>query len=197
MKQTTRKIASGMVALLLLGSCSSAPQSPPSRISDACTIKAERPGWYQSMLETESRWGVPVSVQLATMYRESKFVGDARTPRRYALGFIPAGRISSAYGFAQAIDGTWDWYRKATGNRNARRDRFADASDFIGWYMTETESRNGISKYDAYRQYLAYHEGHGGYERRTYNRKGFLLRAAREVKEMEEKYRTQLVFCDR
>lgn len=147
------------------------------------------------MAQTEARWGVPVTVQMATMYRESKFVGDARTPRKYRLGFIPAGRMSSAYGYAQAIDGTWDWYRDDTGNRRARRDNFADASDFIGWYMDISNRRNGIAMRDAYRQYLAYHEGHGGYARGTYNKKRFLLRAAEEVRQMEARYRAQLAAC--
>ena len=42
---------------------------------------------------------------------------------------------SSAYGYAQALEGTWDDYRKDTGRRGADRDDFADSSDFIGWYM--------------------------------------------------------------
>ena len=189
------RLIASILALVTLGSCVSSPTAPPSRISDACAIISERPGWYRAMAQTEARWGVPVTVQMATMYRESKFVGDARTPRKYRLGFIPAGRMSSAYGYAQAIDGTWDWYRDDTGNRRARRDNFADASDFIGWYMDISNRRNGIAMRDAYRQYLAYHEGHGGYARGTYNKKRFLLRAAEEVRQMEARYRAQLAAC--
>lgn len=184
-----------IASLILLGSCVSSPTAPPSRISDACSIITERPGWYRAMANTQAKWGVPVSVQMATMYRESKFVGDARTPRKFTFGIIPAGRMSSAYGFAQAIDGTWDWYRDDTGNRRARRDNFADASDFIGWYMDISTRRHGIAPNDAYRQYLAYHEGHGGYSRGTYNKKGFLLKAAAEVRRMEARYRTQMASC--
>jgi len=184
-----------LAALCILGSCVASPTTPPSRISDACVIKNERPNWYKAMTRTESKWGVPVTVQMATIYRESKFVQDARTPRRYILGDIPNGRMSSAFGYAQAIDGTWEWYQKDTGNRFARRDDFDDASDFIGWYMDRTLRQNGVAKTDAYRQYLAYHEGHGGYSRGTYNRKSFLLRAAKEVRTMEAKYRKQLSFC--
>lgn len=190
-----RSAALLLVALMAVMSCVSSPNTPPSRLSDACSIVSERPHWYRAMLDTERRWGVPVSVQMATIYRESKFVSDARTPRRYRLGFIPAGRMSSAFGFAQAIDGTWEWYQKDTGKRWARRDDFEDASDFIGWYMNISERKNGISKQDAYRQYLAYHEGHGGYSRGTYNRKSFLLKAAAEVRSMEAKYRQQLSYC--
>lgn len=184
-----------LLSFIALGSCASGPTSPPSRISDACSIISERPGWLTAMLATEAKWGVPMTVQMATMYRESKFVGDARTPRRYTFGIIPAGRMSSAYGFAQAIDGTWDWYKSDTGNRRAKRDDFADASDFIGWYMSISNRKNGIAFDDPYRQYLAYHEGHGGYARGSYNKKSFLRRAAAEVRDMEARYRTQLTTC--
>ncbi|MCB2130933.1 MAG: lytic transglycosylase, partial [Rhodobacteraceae bacterium] len=71
--------------------------------------------------KTESRWGVPVAVQMATIYQESKFIGNAKTPRKFALGVIPMGRQSSAFGYSQAIDGTWDDYRAATGRRGASR----------------------------------------------------------------------------
>jgi hypothetical protein len=180
--------------LMIVGSC--AAQSPPSRLDNACVIKAERPDWYSAMSRTEERWGVPVSVQLATIYQESKFVRDAKTPRTFALGFIPTGRRSSAYGFAQAIDGTWDWYRDETGRRFASRDDFDDASDFIGWYMDRTERLIGVSKTDAYNQYLAYHEGQAGYQRGTYKSKSWLMVTARDVQNMAVLYSYQLAGCD-
>ena len=33
-------------------------------------------------------------------------------------------------GYAQALNGTWDWYKKDTGNRGASRTDFSDSSDF-------------------------------------------------------------------
>lgn len=183
-----------VILLLVLGSCAST-LSPPRNITNACSMKAERPQWFKALSRSEAKWGVPVHVQLATIWRESRFVGDARTPRKYALGFIPAGRVSSAYGYSQALNGTWDWYREDTGRRFADRDDFDDATDFIGWYMNQTLARNGIPLDDAYRQYLAYHEGHTGYDRGSYNRKGFLLRAANEVRNMAATYDSQLKTC--
>ena len=61
--------------------------------------------------------------------------------------------------------------------------------------MNQTLARNGIPLDDAYRQYLAYHEGHTGYSRGSYNRKGFLLRAANEVRSMAATYDAQLMTC--
>jgi hypothetical protein len=189
----TRIIA--IIALLVLSACAGSSLSPPSNITNACVMKAERPEWFEAMSRTQVKWGPPVSVQLATIYRESKFVGDAKTPKKYAFGIIPRGRISSAYGYAQAIDGTWDWYRDDTGRRFASRTNFSDASDFIGWYMNRTVVENGIPVTDAYRQYLAYHEGHAGYRRGSYRAKAFLLRAADEVKAIERRYAAQLRQC--
>ena len=110
-------------------------------------------------------------------------------------GVIPMGRQSSAYGFSQALDGTWDEYRDATGNRGARRDNIRDATDFMGWYMNESQRRNGIPLSDARRQYLAYHEGHTGYARGTYNRKSWLLRVSSEVAQRARTYESQLATC--
>lgn len=166
-------------------------------MNDACAIAHDRRAWMRDMERTERRWGVPVAVQMSTIYHESKFVADARTPMTYALGIIPMGRRSSAYGFAQAIDGTWDWYRDSTGNRRAKRDRFSDASDFIGWYMDRTQKTNGVAKWDARNQYLAYHEGHNGYARGTWRNKAWLLRVADSVASRADMYDRQLRSCRR
>ena len=183
------------ILLVLVVSACGGSLGPPRNIKDACAISMERPSWIKAARKTERKWGVPVNVLLATMWRESRFVPDARTPRKYALGFIPTGRVSSAYGYSQAIDGTWSWYRNATGNRFAQRDNFDDAADFIGWYMNQTRKKNGIELTDAYNQYLAYHEGHAGYARGSYNSKRFLLRAANEVRDMSARYKRQLDIC--
>jgi hypothetical protein len=77
-------------------------------MSDACRMQSERPQWFQAMRKTEDRWGVPVSVQLATIARESSFRHDARPVKRIGSGwFSREVPRSSAYGYAQALDGTW------------------------------------------------------------------------------------------
>ncbi|MHA3915795.1 transglycosylase SLT domain-containing protein [Halovulum sp. GXIMD14793] len=180
---------------LCLTACAGGSEGPPSDITNACAIKQQRPSWFKAMYASQRRWGVPVHVQLATLYQESSFRPDARTPRKYFMGFIPNGRVSSAFGYAQAIDGTWDWYKRDTGRRSARRDRFPDATDFMGWYMNQTKDRNGIELHDAYNQYLAYHEGHTGYARGSYNAKSWLTRTARKVDQRAQDYELQLLFC--
>jgi hypothetical protein len=182
--------------LLLVASCGGGT-APPRDLDNACAIVAEKPRWYRDMRRTERKWGVPVHVQMATFYQESKFVHDARTPYRWALGIIPMGRMSTAYGYSQAIDSTWDWYKDATGNRRANRTDFGDSSDFMGWYMTESNRRLGISKWDARNQYLAYHDGHSGYARGSYKSKAWLLRVSDRVADRAAMYQRQLAVCRR
>ena len=167
----------------------------PRNLENACAIVAERPAYLRAMQKTERRWGIPIHVQMATIHQESKFIGDARTPHRYALGIIPIGRQSSAYGYSQALDGTWDEYRKKTGNRRAQRDDIRDATDFMGWYMNDSARMLGISKYDAASQYLAYHEGRQGFSNGSHRNKSWLMGVAGKVNARAELYRMQLASC--
>jgi len=183
--------------LLLLAACGGAVNRAPSQLDNACSIVAQRPAYLRAMKQAENKWNVPVPVQMATIYQESKFRGRARTPRRWTLGVIPMGRQSSAYGYAQALDATWDEYRDRTGRRSARRDRIRDATDFIGWYMDQTEKRNGVAKTDARNQYLAYHEGRTGFAQGTYRSKAWLMRIADEVANRAVMYDAQLQACNR
>ncbi|MEM9395151.1 MAG: lytic transglycosylase [Pseudomonadota bacterium] len=183
------------IALCALAACGSGSNTPPSRLDNACAIVDERPKYLRAMKRTEKKWGTPVAVQMATLYQESKFMSDARTPYRYTLGVIPMGRQSSAFGYAQALDGTWDDYRNETRNYSGRRNKIDDATDFMGWYMHETFERHGIPKTDARRHYLAYHEGHTGYGRGSYNQKQWLMRVANDVGSRAVMYDLQLKSC--
>ncbi|MGC9369100.1 MAG: lytic transglycosylase [Paracoccaceae bacterium] len=184
-----------VIMVLVLASCGGGDRKPPRNLDNACSILDQRPKYRRAMHKTERRWGVPMHVQMAVIHQESKFDGDARTPLRFALGVIPMGRQSSAYGYSQALDGTWDEYRRSTGKRRAKRDRIRDATDFIGWYMNKTREKNGVSLHDARNQYLAYHEGHTGFARGSYRRKSWLIRVADRVGDRAEMYRQQLGRC--
>ncbi len=187
----------GPISLVLLAAvlagCSSAP---PKNLNDSCAIFSEKDDWYDAMQESQERWGVPIHVQLAILYQESRFRHDAKPPRDTLLWVIPWFRQSSAYGYAQVKDGTWDWYRENTGNGGADRDDLEDAVDFIGWYGNMSHRINGISKWDAYNQYLAYHEGHGGFRKGSYREKRWLMKVARQVKARASRYHTQLTRCE-
>ena len=185
-------IAAALLTVTLVG-CSS---DPPRNISNSCDIFEDKSGWYRDASRAYEKWGTPVHVQLAIIYQESKFVNDAKPPRDHILWVIPWGRVSSAYGYAQAKDSTWDWYIEKTGNRGADRDDFEDAVDFIAWYVSTSNRMLGISKWDAYNQYLAYHEGQGGYKRKTYNSKPWLIKVAKQVSTRAASYQNQLARCE-
>jgi hypothetical protein len=189
------KTLRALIIVLLVASCGGGQSSAPRDLDNACTILKQRPEYYKAFRKVERKWGVPIHVQMATIYQESKFVADARTPFKYVLGVIPMGRQSSAYGYSQALDATWDEYRRAENRRTAKRDRIRDASDFMGWYMTQSKDRNGIPLSDARNQYLAYHEGHTGYSRQTYNRKAWLVAVAGKVDSRSAMYREQISSC--
>ena len=182
--------------LLFLASCGAGGNySAPRQLNDACAIIRERPQYLRAMERAERNWGVPVHVQMAVIYQESKFVGNARTPYSYTLGVIPMGRQSTAYGYSQALNATWEEYQKAEGGRRSKRDDIEDATDFMGWYMDESSRSLGISKTDAEAQYLAYHEGRTGYASQSYLGKPWLVDVAAAVGARSEMYREQLAYC--
>lgn len=187
------------VLALALASCSGGKSKTkaPRNLDNACSIKQERKAWFKELKAAERKWDVPVSVMMATIYQESKFDGRARTPLVFKAGVIPMGRRSSAFGFAQAIDSTWEWYQKDQRKRRARRDNFGDAVDFMGWYMNQSRAKNGIALNDPYNQYLAYHDGHAGYNRGSYRKKSWLPPVARSVEERAIMYHSQLKSCRR
>ena len=184
------------ICIGLVAGCSG--DKPPSTTVDACRMATERPDWFAAMARTQQKWGVPVSVQLATIARESSFVHDARpTTTKGFWIFKREVPRSSALGYAQAIDGTWDGYMQETGRWRADRTDFADASDFIGWYMNSNARVNNVPVNDVYRQYLAYHEGKAGYARGSYRKKAWLPDVARDVEAWAVRYEQQLQGCGR
>lgn len=185
-------------ATIVLVSCSGggdrAAEGPPTRQDDICAIFQQRPAWRDAVYASAHKWGAPVPVQMAIIWRESSFRSNVRPPAKYAMG-VPIGHISSAYGFSQAIDGTWEWYRRDTGNSRADRTDWQDATDFVGWYMAKSFASNGIGMHDAFNQYLAYHEGHTGHRRASYRAKPWLTEVAAKVAGQAARYRGQLRYC--
>ncbi len=180
------------IALLMIVGCAT---SPPEQVDNVCDIFGEKSGWYSDVKESRARWGVPISVSMAFMHQESRFIATAKPPRKKIFGVIPGPRPSDSYGYSQAKESTWDWYQRSTGNYGADRDDFGDAVDFIGWYNSVSHKELGISKQDAFRLYLAYHEGHGGYRKQSYRNKDWLIDVARKVDRQAQQYNSQLQGC--
>ena len=61
--------------------------------------------------------------------------------------------------------------KKKQDNKLATRVRYKDSVDFIGWYTDKTKSLLKVSKKDAFKQYIAYHEGWGNYKYYRKNKK--------------------------
>ncbi len=168
----------------------------PDNVENICAIFEDRRGWYEAAKSSEERWGTPKHVQMSIIRQESSFIFDAKPPRRKLMGFIPWKRPSNAYGFAQALDGTWLWYLKDTGRESADRDNFEDAIDFVGWYTNKSNKSAGISKWDPYNQYLAYHEGQSGWVRKTFEQKAWLKEKAHRVDTRSREWWSQLQGCE-
>ncbi len=109
--------------------------------------------------------------------------------------FIPLPRRSSSYGYAQAQDLTWEKYRAETGNSGHDRDDFSDAINFVGWYTNKTQHSLGISKWDAYNQYLVYHEGSDAYKNGSWKNKTGLKQVAGKVRHKSDAYDAHLKQC--
>lgn len=180
--------------LLVLTGCAS---SPPSEPDDICEIFDEKGGWYKDARKASRRWGAPIAVMMAFVHQESAYKARAKPPRTKILWVIPGPRPASAYGYSQATDETWDIYKKSTGSWGADRNDFDDAIDFVGWYIDQSHRRNGLNKTDAYSHYLAYHEGHGGFARRSFANKQWLKDVASKVARRAGSYGNQLKSCEK
>ena len=178
-----------ILVFFILTSCSSIP----SNTSNSCSIFDEKYLWYKHAKSTEEKWGTPVHIQLAIIKMESDFDQLAKPPRQKLFKVIPYKRPSSSFGYSQAVKGTWQQYKNETGNKFATRARFKDSVDFIGWYTNKTESILNISKNDAFKQYIAYHEGWGNYKNYKKNKK--VIHLAKRVEKQSNLYKKQLSQC--
>ncbi|MFZ4076346.1 MAG: hypothetical protein ACOYKA_00030 [Legionellaceae bacterium] len=180
--------------ILVLAGCAS---PPPRDLNNICSIFNQYPHWYREAKDVERRWRVPVAVQMAIIHQESKFDAHAKPGNRKILWFIPWSRPSTAYGYSQALNGTWRHYQLSSGGFFRSRESFKDGVDFIGWYANMAARKAGIPRNHAYALYLAYHEGVGGYLNKTYLRKTWLMLVARKVEARARIYQAQLNHCRR
>ena len=179
--------------LMFFIACTSYESIPTA---DSCIIFEHKKHWYKATKKSYDKWGAPISLQLAIINQESSFQQYAKPNRKKIFNIIPWKRPSTAFGFAQVVDPTWNWYKSKTGNNNASRANFGDITDFIGWYVTQTEKMLGIDKNDAYNQYLAYHEGQNGWSKETFKSKEWLIEVAKTVERNTNMYNKQLKSCE-
>ena len=132
-------------------------------------------------------------IQLAFIKFESDFHWLAKPKRQKLFKIIPFKRPSSSFGYSQAVKGTWKQYKEEQNKPLALRTRFKDSVDFIGWYTNKTQKILNVSKDDAFKQYIAYHEGWGAFKNYKKNQK--VINLAKKVEKQSSKYKNQLIKC--
>lgn len=188
----TLKYAGALLTAFALSACAT---PPPTDVGNVCKIFEEKSSWYSAAHKAEKKWKIPTAMIMAFIHQESSFVANVKPPRKKLLGFIPWKRSSTATGYAQATDPTWEDYKKESGYLFPRRNRFKYAADFIGWYNNKTARQLRIPRNDAYNMYLAYHEGRGGYVKGSHKDKPEVLEAAKKVAKLAYTYDQQIEEC--
>lgn len=180
---------------LLLSACASVP--PPKQPTNVCSIFRQYPDWYWAASDVHRHWGLPINVLMAIIYQESHYQATVKTEQTHILWVIPWGHVTSAYGYSQALKGTWEKYREHENHTwlFTSRDDFSDAADFIGWYTYKIHREAHIPMNDTFHLYLAYHEGIRGYLRHSYMKKPWLIQVAKKVAAQAERYQLQLNQC--
>ena len=97
-----------VLIFFILASCSSIPKNT----QNSCAIFEERYLWYKHAKTSYEKWGAPIHLQLAFVKKESDFNWLAKPPRRKLFKVIPFKRLSSSFGYSQAIVGTWSNIKK-------------------------------------------------------------------------------------
>lgn len=165
-----------------LSSTNNQASSTNSKSSSICTLLKQHPTWLQAVQDTEKKWGVPAEVQLAIIKQESDFNANAKNS------------TSTATGFAQVINKSWSAYLDANNKHDSRND-FHAAIDFIGWYANQIHRYADINPANAYKLYLAYHEGIGGYRHLATHPKPAVVKLAQNVQQIATMYAEQMVSC--
>ena len=185
----------GVVAasIIVLSACVST--STPSNTENICQIFDEKRSWYRSATRSERRWGIPISIMMAVIYKESSFRATVRPPREKILGFIPGKRKSSSLGYSQAKEETWNDYVKATKNRTASRTNFADSIDFVGWYLNRAVTHLGVASSNTEALYASYHVGLSGYQSGAWRNSPTIRNSVATFQRQVQRYEQQLRTC--
>ncbi len=106
-----------LILLFFLSACSSIPKYP----QNACKIFGEKYFYLKYTRASSKKWGVPISSILAVINKESSFKRFAKPKRTKLCKIIPYRRPSSSLGFSQAVNKTWDLYKKENKTPNPHR----------------------------------------------------------------------------
>ena len=179
------------IVFFFLASCTSVPKYP----QNACKIFGEKYSYLKYSRAASKKWNVPISSILAVINKESGFRRFAKPKRTKLFKIIPYRRPSSSLGFSQAVNKTWDLYKKENNKPIALRISFKNSSDFIGWYFWKTNKINKVSLKDTRNMYLNYYLGWGGYKNKAYQKDKKAIIFAKNVEKQAKIYKIQLQEC--
>ena len=180
-----------LVLFFFIASCSSIPKYP----SNACKIFGEKYFYLKYTRASSKKWGVPISSILAVINKESGFRRFAKPPRHRIFKIIPYRRPSSSLGFSQAVNKTWDLYKKENNKPAAFRISYKSSSDFIGWYFWKANKINKVSLNNTRDLYLNYYLGFSAYKNKAYQTDKKAIIYAKSVEKQAKIYKSQLLEC--
>ena len=153
-----------------------------------CEILAQNPSWSKPLKTAQDTYKLPPAFAMALMYKESTFNAEAKA------------KTSTAYGYAQAIDGTWKHFQEDV-KSSAKRNNFDDSVQFIGWYTAQLSKSTKLKMTDSYNLYMAYMLGATGFKRYkagTFKNKAKIVedkKLAQKVKDFTKQYNSQFKNC--
>ena len=180
-----------LILLLFTAACSSVPKYP----QNACKIFGEKYFYLKHSRASSKKWGIPISSILAVINKESGFKRFAKPKRKRIFKVIPYRRPSSSLGYSQAVNKTWDLYKKENNKPLALRISLKHSSDFIAWYFWKTNKINKVSLADTRNMYLNYYLGWGAYKNKAYEKDRKAIIFAKNVEKQAKIYKIQLREC--
>ena len=69
------------ISISLVG-CSVINPSVPRNQNNACSILEEHRSWKRHLKRSKRKWGIPVEVQMAVIWKESNFRSRVKPPRK-------------------------------------------------------------------------------------------------------------------
>ena len=174
-----------------IASCSSVPKYP----QNACEIFGEKYFYLKYTRAASKKWGVPISSILAVINKESGFRRFAKPKKLKIFKIIPYRRPSSSLGFSQAVNKTWDLYKKENNKPAALRISYKSSSDFIGWYFWKANKINKVSLNNTRDLYLNYYLGFSAYKNKAYQTDKKAIIYAKSVEKQAKIYKSQLLEC--
>jgi|AntRauTorckE5430_2_1112549.scaffolds.fasta_scaffold00318_18 hypothetical protein len=179
--------------LFMLSFSSFAKLQPVDYDRRICHVIQSNWGWARALKRVSKDYDISPGLLLSVIYHESGFRPNVRPKPYMVFGVIP-WQVSSAYGYGQIKQETWDWYKSHNPGWFQSRTQFPDTLNFIGWYyslfLKKTETKTVHRDF-----YLAYHEGLGGYQRGTYHGNDWLIKKAESVALRAKLYDEKLNDC--